>query len=129
MAKKVGLPIKEFFIYADDWEYSLRLGKEMPGYLDIDCRVIHKMKDNSKADITTCPDSRIERCYYDIRNHYYVLRKYGSKRNQIRFVMDRLGDFWTIITSKSNTKFRRIKVLIKGFFAGKRFNPSIEYTK
>ena len=31
--RKVGLPIKEFFIYGDDTEYTLRLHKEKPAYM------------------------------------------------------------------------------------------------
>lgn len=126
VAKEVGLPIKEFFIYADDWEYSIRLTKIKPAYLDTSCFVVHKMKDNVKSDISICSEERIKRCYFDLRNHYYVVRKYGSSRNKIRYILDRFSDLTHILKSKSKKKGKRIKVLIKGTMSGIFFNPKIE---
>ena len=41
VAKKVGLPHGDFFIYYDDIEYSYRFGKEGPMYCIPSCRVYH----------------------------------------------------------------------------------------
>ena len=44
--KKVGLPIKDFFIYGDDMEYTMRLNTYKPGFVVSTSVVIHKMKEN-----------------------------------------------------------------------------------
>lgn len=126
VAQKVGLPIKDFFIYADDWEYSLRLGKEKQGFLNVDCFVTHKMGSNLNADISTCPEERIDRCFYDLRNHLYVLRKYGTKREKIGYFFDIQYLLKQTIKGTGNKKLYRIITLLKGTAAGLTFNPKIE---
>lgn len=71
--RKVGLPLKEFFIWFDDSEYSRRIvesGKE--GYLVSDSRVLHKMASNSKVDIVTENSERLQRYRMAFRNRYYM---------------------------------------------------------
>jgi GT2 family glycosyltransferase len=83
IVKKAGLPIKEFFIYGDDWEYSLRMRKFAQPYMVTDSVMTHKMGINSTANIVDCPVDRIDRCRYDYRNRAYVIRNYGAKKDKL----------------------------------------------
>ncbi|MEQ1868645.1 MAG: glycosyltransferase family 2 protein [Vicinamibacterales bacterium] len=38
----VGLPVKEFFLGVDDWEFTARIGRRFRNYCVLDSRVIHK---------------------------------------------------------------------------------------
>jgi len=74
--EKFGLPIKEFFIYYDDTEYSLRLRKK--GYKIVtipNSKVIHG------TEKKTCTNSRRDslnwRFFYGHRNMIYTYKRYG----------------------------------------------------
>lgn len=127
VAKKAGLPIKEFFIYGDDWEYSLRLSKIKPAYLNFESEVLHKMPSNKPANLISCPVDRIDRYYYDHRNQNYIARKHLSTKKKV--------EFWTvrwpyhvmqILRKSPNHKWKRIWTLTKGEVAGKFFRPKVE---
>ena len=66
--KKVGLPIKEFFIWTDDWEYSRRISRSYPCYAVRESVVLHKTAVNSGADISRESDERLDRFRYAYRN-------------------------------------------------------------
>jgi len=48
---ELGLPIKDFFIWTDDWEYTRRISKKYKCYLVTDSIVTHKSKNNIAASI------------------------------------------------------------------------------
>lgn len=129
LVKKVGLPISEFFIYADDWEYSLRLLKEDNAYLDCNSIVIHKMNENKTAEVVDIPKERINRTYYDFRNTFYIRKKYMGAKKTILFIIDYLYLILRILIKSKNKKLKRIYYISKGFFAGIFFNPKIEYAE
>jgi rhamnopyranosyl-N-acetylglucosaminyl-diphospho-decaprenol beta-1,3/1,4-galactofuranosyltransferase len=64
---KVGYPIKEFFLWSDDSEYSSRISAHFRCYVVLDSKLIHQTKENAGADTQTDPyDTRSTkvRCYY-----------------------------------------------------------------
>lgn len=124
--KKVGLPISEFFIYGDDVEYTMRLKKYAPAYLDLDSIIVHKAPSNKGADIATADKSRISRFYYQSRNGVYISRKNGKRLKRLKTIVVRIVK---IIMRASDNKGKRIWVLLKGSCAGMIFNPKIEYVK
>ena len=73
--QKVGLPIKEFFIWGDDVEYSNRLAKFEKSYFVSNSCVFHKMKNNFPTSIITDAPDRLERYKYLYRNQTYMARK------------------------------------------------------
>lgn len=122
-ALKVGLPIKEFFIYGDDEEYTMRLRKEEVAYLDLDSSIIHKAPSNKGADIVSAGEERITRFFYQSRNGMYIARKYNKRLKRCKTVVARI--FKVFLFSKDN-KIKRIGVIIRGTIAGLFFNPQIE---
>ncbi|RCL33403.1 MAG: glycosyltransferase [Puniceicoccaceae bacterium] len=126
--KKVGLPIKDYFIWGDDTEYTYRIALEYksPGIIVGKSQVIHDGSYSGAPSIVTEKDiSRIKMQFYMIRNriHYIKLYYKGNwlKKCIILFVVDIL-----MILMRSDMKFRRLIVLFKGFFFGLIFNPKIE---
>lgn len=74
VVKEVGLPIKEFFIWADDLEYTKRVSRKYPGYFVYDSQVVHEMKSNEATDIFEADENRLKRYEYLYRNRYYVAK-------------------------------------------------------
>jgi len=81
---KIGFPKKEFFIYGDDYEYSIRLRSVGRILLIMDSVILHKdFKTNDQAtkEILGNPYYIIKydkywTRYYEIRNNMWLLKKY-----------------------------------------------------
>jgi len=115
--KNIGLPIREFFIWADDVEYTLRITKNgFLGFYVKDSIVIHKTKTNYSA--SQVYDWRF---YYNVRNWLWIYRLHYKKRYLFYLLRSVLltfllpPRFWYI----------NIKAIIDSFFK----EPKIEYCK
>ena len=73
-----GLPIKEFFIWGDDVEYTRRIALREPSYLVEDSQVLHDTKNNVGSNIVY-DDERIDRYRYAYRNEMYIARRMEAK--------------------------------------------------
>ena len=128
--KQVGLPIKEFFIWGDDIEFTRRITvrKKIPSYIAGQSKVIHAMKENTGSNIATDIPERIERYKYAFRNEGYLYRKEGWKG--ICYYFAKCG--WNIIKvikCAENYKIKRILLIFISVTKGLFFNPKIEYVK
>lgn len=128
ITEKVGLPIKQMFIYGDDHEYTTRLSKEKPGYFVFDSVVLHKMGSNQGYNIEDIPKERINRYFYDSRNRLYRARKEGM-REIIGYFYWFITSFPKILIKSKNKRLYRMWIIIKGFCAGLFFFPKIEFAK
>lgn len=124
--KKVGLPIKEFFIYADDYEFTQRLYSEENGYLDTDSVVIHKMTKNNSLNFAEESLERINRYVYMYRNSMYISRKKGFL-SILKRILICLHDILNILIKDNDNKFKKIIIIIIGTTKGVIFNPKIEF--
>lgn len=124
--RKCGLPIKEFFIWGDDAEYSWRLSQNYKNYFVYQSKVIHKMGSNKWVDIKTEKDERIGRFFYLYRNRMYLSRKEGKTRGIKNFVHN-LMDAMKVINTKQSGKLKKAGIILKGTFMGLSFNPKIEF--
>ena len=126
VAREVGLPIKEFFIYGDDAEYTLRLSGKRKGYWALDSIVEHRMGRNAGVDIVTEGEDRLDRHFYNVRNLTYIAKKYGI--NGIPMcLLHTFGDTYRVLRYASDKKRHRIALIWKGFWAGLWFHPAIIY--
>lgn len=121
--RTVGLPIKEFFIWNDDTEYTLRISESFPSYYVPQSIVIHKMAENNGVNLIK-ETNRIPRYYYSFRNRFYIAKKYGGKK-KVMYYARFIVDFFRVIF-KAKYKFKKLNVMFKGYFAGLFFNPKIE---
>jgi GT2 family glycosyltransferase len=122
--REVGLPIREFFIWSDDLEYTRRLSRRYPCYAVNGCRVLHDMRHNNKVNIATDTIDRMGRYAYLYRNEVYVYRREGVVGWLYLFarVGLHLGKIWL----RSPDKWKRMRVILSSFAAGWRFHPRIE---
>lgn len=128
VVKEVGLPIKEFFIWGDDTEYTRRITLSgYKAYFAYNSIVIHKMISNTAPNIVTDSIERVDRHFYRYRNTIYVRirKKYFGKAEAKRAKKKIRRDFMRILY-KSNNRKKRLCILIKGVIWGYFFNPPIE---
>ena len=122
--REVGLPIREFFIWSDDLEYTRRLSRRHRCYAVNGCRVLHDMRHNNKVNIATDSLDRLPRYAYLYRNEVYVYRREGW-RGWLYLVM-RVGLHLFKIWLRSPVKGKRMRVILSSFAAGLRFHPRVE---
>jgi hypothetical protein len=79
--RECGLPIKEFFIWGDDAEYTNRISKKFKCYLKINSVVLHKTAKNETADYSLMNNTNFYKYKYLIRNHIWFLRNTRKKNN------------------------------------------------
>jgi GT2 family glycosyltransferase len=65
---RFGLPLKEYFIWFDDQEYSLRVTKESPGVQCIRSVVVHDMGVNRGVNFTDVTPENMVKFRYGVRN-------------------------------------------------------------
>lgn len=81
LIKKIGLPKKEFFIWFDDTEYSLRI-HENTKIRNINTAVLnHKTKDFKDNGYTW-------KSYYGLRNQIYIFKNYFSKKFYFKYLIN-----------------------------------------
>lgn len=127
---KVGYPIKDFFIWGDDMEFTLRITQayKLDGYMVNDSLVEHKIKSNIGTNIIEEKDiNRISRYYYDRRNTIFYLKKYEGKKQLVKtFIKQLVIDPTKIMFKSPNHKSKRLATSLKGTMAGIFFKPNIE---
>ena len=123
-----GLPIKEFFIWGDDWEYTSRISKKFKNYFVPDSVVTHKSVDNSGSDIVADSSDRIGRYFYAYRNEKYLFDRLGLAGRLYYFLKVQYHRL-KLLLSNSTAKKQKLNIIKKGLKAAKSFKPQIEYLK
>lgn len=126
VVKEVGLPIKEFFIWADDLEFSRRISLKYKCYFIPNSVIIHKCKSNNGSNIVTDSTERLSRYKYAYRNEVYVYRREGIAGWNHLFLKTALHITKVLLKSKSEKK-ERLKIIIGSTKRGLDFDPQIEY--
>ena len=118
-----GLPIREFFIWSDDWEYTRRISRERPCYAAAESRVVHAMKSNTVVNISTDTPERLGRYRYFYRNDVYLYRREGLRG----WLWLLAKDAWHSAQVIRHGKLRRLRVIWRGFREGLGFCPGAEH--
>lgn len=121
----IGLPIKEFFIWTDDWEFTRRISRLYPAYLLTESRVLHKSASNRGASIADAPANRLDRFRYLYRNDVYLYRREGLKG----FCYEAVRLIWhsVRIIARSDDRKARLLTVWKNTAEGLKFRPEIEF--
>lgn len=125
---ELGIPIKDFFIWTDDWEYTRRISRKYPCYLINQSIVTHKSESNFGANIENDGKSRLSRYRYLYRNDVYLYRREGVKG----FVYEAFrltAHCIRVLVKSKDYKRRRIMCILRGTASGLKFNPEIEFIK
>lgn len=128
--RKFGLPIRDYFIWGDDVEYTRRIairGKRNC-YLVGKSEVIHKMKDNIGSDIAIDDISRLDRYRLSYRNENYTYRQHGFL-GVCTYLARCINGIVRILLFSKDHRWIRIKSLFRGFLQGCFFNPKVEKVK
>lgn len=128
MIIRAGLPIKDFFIWGDDIEYTRRISVRMavPCFIVGKSQVIHAMKENTGSNIATDMPERIDRYRYAFRNEGYLYRQEGLKGNV--YYLAKCGyNIFQILFSNSNKKMRRINIILISMLKSLIFRPKVEF--
>ena len=123
--KEVGLPIGEYFIWTDDYEYTGRISLRYSSYMVSSSKVVHAMKTHTRVNFATDDVSRINRYHYIYRNDVHCYRQYGF-RGWMYIILKDIYTLFNIIVNSKDEKMSRIKIVLKGFKEGLSFNPQIE---
>jgi len=125
---RAGLPIKEYFIWGDDIEYTRRISvrMNMPSYLVGKSKVIHKMSNNEGSSIALDNVDRIERYNYAYRNDNSTYRKEGFRG--FCYYTAKCGiNTLRVIAKAKDHRIKRLGIIARNYFTGLAFNPKHEY--
>ncbi len=123
--REVGLPIKEFFIWSDDLEYTRRLSRLHRCYAVTGCRVLHDMHSNSKVNIATDSADRLPRYRLLYRNEVYVYRREGLRG--WLYLIARVAFHVLKALSARDQRWQRVKIILSSFIKGLSFHPTVEH--
>lgn len=126
VVREVGLPIGEFFIWADDLEYTRRISRRHPCYVITDSVTVHRCETNNGGNISTDDPERIGRYRYAYRNEVYLYRREGV-RGAMRLLCRTPLHILRVLTRSRSRKLDRIRVILGGTLNGLSFKPPIEY--
>lgn len=126
IVKKFGIPIADFFIWSDDWEYTRRISKELPCYVASESRVVHAMKNPGTVNIATDVPARWERYRYFYRNDVVLYRREGM-RGWLWLLAKDLWHTVQVVLDSRGSRCARISIIWKGFAEGVRYRPRISY--
>jgi len=119
--KSVGYPIKEFFIWLDDVEYSRRISSfGYSNYLIISSKVIHKTKENMGTNIKNINDSNKIKYRYLFKNQTYLLKQ-SKGDEKIKSLINLIYEGIRLLFSKK-VKFFFI-IFLPSFISGLFFTP------
>ncbi len=124
---KAGLPIKEFFIWGDDIEYTRRISirMNMPCFLVEESTVVHAMVINNGSNIATDGYERIDRYNYAFRNENYLYRKEGIK-GFCYYIAKCCFNLFKITIKAKDHRLKRCGIILSCMIKGMWFNPKIE---
>lgn len=124
IVKELGLPIGDYFIWTDDYEFSGRISRKYPCYFVPSSEVTHAMRSNVKADIATDDISRMDRYRYLYRNDVHCYRQFGVKGWMYIWMKQVYSKLKVILKAKDNKKVR-LGTIKTGYKEGKVYNPTI----
>ena len=126
--KKVGLPIKEYFIWGDDVEFTRRIAviHKYPCFYIGKSRVVHMMNNNAGSSIAFDDIARLDRYVYAFRNDGCTYRREGMK-GRIWYIGKCGINACRILAKSKDHKRERLGTLIQGMKESAKFHPAIEY--
>lgn len=125
--RKMGLPYKEFFIWADDWEYTRRISQNERCYFVPQSVVHHWCNTNVGANIITAELDRMDRFRYMYRNDVVMYRLDGIEGRIYLFIRNILHRLRIIKSGKNVGK--KLAIIKNATKEGRLFYPQVEFPK
>lgn len=124
--RRFGLPLKEFFIWTDDWEWTHRVSRAMPCYLVNGSVVVHHSRRNEGASLEWEAQDRLWRYDYLYRNDVVLYRREGL--TGLLYEAVRLP--WhtvRVLLRARGARLQRLRKIWGGTLRGLWFRPAVEY--
>lgn len=119
--EKFGLPYKEYFIWFDDAEYTLRITRDTPGVQVLDSVTVHDMGVNEGVNYGQIDAKNAWKFAYGVRNQASYQRHH---RSLLHFMVFCAQVYRGMRAGRVNGKLRR--AMYKKLWEGFRFNPRID---
>ena len=122
--KEVGLPLREYFIWGDDWEYTQRISSKYISYMSLRSVAVHMRILQQRIIFEKEKDAkRVKNYFYAFRNNGYNAIKFKEKSKV--YVLSSL--LYHSIKCILKCKFMHAKIYCKAFLALFFFKPRICY--
>ncbi|MFD4959973.1 glycosyltransferase family 2 protein [Microbacterium sp. NPDC058389] len=119
---RYGLPYRDYFIWFDDREYTLRLTRVCPGVQVMDSVVIHDMGDNRGVNFAMVDAKSLWKFSYGVRNE----ASYQLHHRGLLYYFE-FGARLFVSLHRGRVSWRLRGALLGKWLAGVGFNPKIEY--
>jgi GT2 family glycosyltransferase len=125
--ERVGLPIKDFFIWCDDAEYSKRIiNSGLAGLAVNESVVLHETPVNHENSVFTDPQSAIWKYKYGLRNELYTRRLHDSELVFWASWIHRMFVLpFRIMVKRRNHRLSFMKVVWQSTWNATFFHPAI----
>ena len=121
-----GLPIAEFFIWSDDWEYTRRISRREVCYTVPTSIVVHAMANPGVVNIATDAQERWPRYRWFYRNDVVLYRREGI-RGWLWLIAKDVWHTLQVLRDKRGGRAKRIATIWRGFWEGVHFHPEVEF--
>jgi GT2 family glycosyltransferase len=115
---KFGLPLKEYFIWFDDMEYTLRIGQAGPGVQVLSSVAVHDTPVNQGVNFSMINDSNLWKYEYGLRNEASYRLHHEDLGAFLRFAQR----VWSMMAGGRVPWALRVRA-VKAIARGVGFNP------
>lgn len=123
--QEIGLPIKEYFIWGDDSEYTERISSLYPSYIACHSIVTHKRLIQKKLTFQEETDSqRLKNYFFMFRNQAYTRLLNKHKKGFVKIASIHLLEAIRLLLQG---KIRQSGIIFKAYLSLFSFNPQIQY--
>lgn len=123
--RKYGLPIKEYFIWGDDTEFTLRISSRLDSYLVTSSVVLHKRSlQTAVTFLTETNPTRLGFYFYMYRNSDHTNWPAMTWKHKTAWAFNRTFNLLSLLLKGD---FRRCRILLRATLALARFKPEIEF--
>ena len=120
--EKFGFPCADFFYGAEDVDYTLRVARELPGYMVGKSLATHLRAVGVFSPLTEVNSARIPLYFYFYRNQIYLRRSLMSRKALVQFLATALLNAVRSLY-RSPHGFAMSRTILSGFVAGLTFRP------
>ncbi|EPI40709.1 glycosyltransferase family 2 protein [Gardnerella vaginalis] len=120
--EKHGLPFKEYFIWFDDAEYTLRITRVCPGVQVLDSVIVHDMGANKGVNFTMIDEKNAWKFAYGVRNQASYRLHHEGKAKYLLFCANVIRQM-----RRGHVARKLRRSMISQMLKAIRFNPKVDF--
>lgn len=122
--EKHGLPFKEYFIWFDDAEYTLRITRVCPGVQVLDSVIVHDMGANKGVNFTMIDEKNAWKFAYGVRNQASYRLHHEGKAKYLLFCANVIRQM-----RRGHVARKLRRKMICQMLKAIRFNPKVDFPR